>query len=173
MRNFAQLAGPIALVLLAALAAPGGARGDEPTPPFVAVDMTVRDDSGVSVLHLVGRAGEAADSVSPASAAGGGDLSATVRPVLQPNGRIRLHYEIKTVEVGRRRATGSANAPTEYPHIRDFEIVDDAVLDDGATLTKPIGSGVSLSLRARKLTHPETATAGNPLPLESRFPRAN
>jgi hypothetical protein len=154
MRYFAFCAG-LAMLAPGALAAPAGAAGNPSS--YVAVEFTVAAPDGVSKLRLVGRSGAEAVGTQPA----GGELSATARAVLQPDGSIRLHYSLSTVEVSRRRAAGEANAATVYPQVRDLMVVDDAVLKDGATLTKQLGGGVALTVSARRLAQPP-AEASHP-----------
>jgi len=152
MRNFTFFAG-LAALSLGALAAP--AEAAEVAPAYVAVEFTVAAPDGVSKVRLVGRSGAEAVGAQPSS----GDLNATARAVLQPDGRIRLHYSLSTVEVSRRRAAGAANAAATYPQVRDLMVVDDAVLKDGVPVTKQLGGGVALSVNARRLTQPPAAAA--------------
>jgi hypothetical protein len=156
MRNFVLCAG-LAALSLGALAAPAGAAGT--APAYVAVEFTVAAPDGVSKLRLVGRSGDEAVGTEAAA----GDLNATARAVLQPDGSIRLHYSLSTVEVSRRRAAGEANAATVYPRVLDLKVIDDAVLKDGVPVTKQLGGGIALSVRAHRVaqppadTHPATA----------------
>jgi hypothetical protein len=152
MRNFA-FGAALAALSLGALAAPAGAAGSPSS--YVAVDFTVAAPDGVSKLHLVGRAGDEAVAAQTAA----GDLSAKARAVLQPDGSIRLHYSLSTVEVSRQRAAGAANAAAVYPQVRDLMVIDDAVLKDGVPLTKQLGGGIALSVSARRLTQPPVADA--------------
>jgi hypothetical protein len=144
------------------------AAGD--APAYIAVDVVVQGADGTAAVHLVGRSGGEATNatlaVAPAAAAAKANILATVRPVLQSDGRIRLHYEVKTVDVARRSAAGSANASAEYPQVRDIMVVNDAVLADGVAVKKPLGGGVQLSLRARRLKEPPT---DDTRPVEARF----
>jgi hypothetical protein len=168
MRNFARCAGLAAGLWLASIAAPMAATAGD-APVYIAVDIIVQGASGASTVHLVGRSGEEATNATPSitrtALSSQDDISIAVRPELQPNGRIRLHYEVKTVDVARHRAAGSANAPAEYPRIRDVMVIDDVVLEDGVAVTKPLGGGTELSLRARRLAQPPA----DPHPAEARL----
>ena len=158
------------LAILVALPRPSAGAD---APPSIAVDIAIRDGEHVETLSILAPSGAEAKSAPAATMAHervstgpAATLSATVRPTLQANGRIKVHYAIESLEVTRWNAAGSETLRPDVPHVRDVRIVDDAVIEDGGTVTRAMG-GLSVSLRARRVA--QQAAPDGAHPVEARI----